>query len=62
MPQKMWVRKTTKYGVDVVMFLPNKIIKWSIRKKMLALHMILKPCAKPCVRPPKQSMVLLYMV
>ena len=51
----MSVRKTTQYGGDVVMFLINKIIK---NKKMLVVHMVLKPCA----RPPKQPMVLLYMV
>ena len=57
----MWVRKKTQYGGDVVMFLPNKIIKnnkLNYHKKMLALHMVLKPCA----RPSKQPMVLLYMV
>ena len=27
LPKKMWVRKTTQYGGDVVVFLPNKIIK-----------------------------------
>ena len=51
----------TQYGVDDVMFLPNKIIKirkWIIPQKMLALHMVLKPCAMPS----KQPMVLLYMV
>ena len=52
----MSVTKKTQYGGDVVMFLPNKIIK---NKKMIypqknvALHMVLKPCA----RPPKQPMV-----
>ena len=53
----MSVRKTTQYGGDVVMFLLNKIIKNKnliIRKKMLALHMVLKPCT----RPPKQPMVV----
>ena len=81
----MLMRKTTQYGGDVVMFLPNKMIKkikmnypqkhvglahlnhvqgllnnplfyctWFKR----ALHMVLKRCA----RPPKQPMVLLYMV
>ena len=58
----MSVRKTTQYGGDVIMFLPNKIIKNKkielFAKKMLALYMVLKPCA----RPPKQPMVLLYMV
>ena len=58
----MSVRKTTQYGGDVVMFLPNKITKNKkielSTKIMLALHMVLKPCA----RPPKQPMVLLYMV
>ena len=61
----MSVRKTTQYRTDVVMFLLNKIIKnnktkklnyW--QKKMLVVHMVLKPCA----RPPKKPMVLLYMV
>ena len=57
----MWIRKKTQYGGDVVMFLPNKIIKnkkFNYPPKMLVLHMVLKPCA----RPPKQTMVLLYMV
>ena len=57
----MWIRKKTQYGGDVVMFIPNKIIinkKLNYPQKMLALHMVLKPCA----RPPKQPMVLLYMV
>ena len=57
----MWVAKKTQCGGDVVMFLPNKIIKnnkLNYPKKMLALHMVLKPCA----RSPKQPMVLLYMV
>ena len=57
----MPVIKTTQYGGDVVMFLPNKIIKnknLNYPKKMLALQMVLKPCA----RPSKQPMVLLYMV
>ena len=51
----------TQYGGDVVMFLPNKIIKnknLNYPKKMLAVHMVLKPCA----RPSKLPMVLLYMV
>ena len=54
--------KTTQYGRDVLMFLLNKIIKNTkielATKKMLVVHMILKPCA----RPPKQPMVSLYMV
>ena len=58
----MWIKKKTQYGGDVVMFLPNKIIKNKklnyLQKKMLALHMVFKPCA----RAPKQPMVLLYMV
>ena len=57
----MSMRKTTQYGGDVVMFILNKIIKINkidYRKKMLVVHMVLKPCA----RPPKQPMVLLYMV
>ena len=44
----MWVRLKTQYGGDVVMFLPNKIIKnnkLNYPKKILALHMVLKPCA-----------------
>ena len=58
--------KNTQYEGDVVMFLPNKIIKnkknWIILKKMLTLHMVLKPCAThgfivhglggPCTCPP----------
>ena len=59
----MSVRKTTQYGGDVVMFILNKIIKnnkidYRKKKKMLVLHMVLKPCASP----PKNPMVLLYMV
>ena len=54
----MSVRKTIQYRADVVMFLLNKIIKnnktkklnyW--QKKMLVVHMVLKPCA----RPPKKN-------
>ena len=55
----MRVRKKTQYGGDVVMFLPNKIIKNNkielSTKTMLVVHMVLKPCG----RPPKQPMVLL---
>ena len=43
----MWVTKKTQYGGDVVMLLPNKIIKnknLNYLEKMLALHMVLKPC------------------
>ena len=57
----MWVTKKTQYGRDVVMFLPNKIIKnnkLNYLQKMLALYMVLKQFA----RPSKQPMVLLYMV
>ena len=57
----MSVRKTTQYGGDVVMFLLNKIMKnkkMNYPQKMLVVHMVLKPCA----RPPKQPMVLLCMV
>ena len=57
----MWIIKKTQYGEDVVMFIPNKIIKnkkLSCPQKNVALHMVLKPCA----RPPKEPMVLLYMV
>ena len=58
----MSVRKTTQYRGDVVMFPLNKIIKNKkielSAKTMLVVHMVLKPCA----RPPKQPMVLLYMV
>ena len=74
----MSVRKTTQYGGDIVMFLPNKIIKNKklnyLQKQNVglvlnnpwfyctwfrrALQMVLKPCA----RPPKQPMVLSYMV
>ena len=60
--------KKTQYGGDVVMFLPNKIItnnKLNYPQKNVrlahgfkTLHMVLKPCA----RPSKQLMVLLYMV
>ena len=46
----MSVKKTTQYGEDVVMFLLNKIIKNKkielSAKKMLAFHMVLKPCAQ----------------
>ena len=55
-------RKTTQYGGDVIMFLLKKILKNTkielSPQKMLVVHMVLKPCA----RPPKQPMVLLYMV
>ena len=60
----MWIIKKTQYGGDVVMFLPNKIIKnnkLNYPQKNVGLnhvHMVLKPCA----RPSKQPMVLLYMV
>ena len=58
----MWVRVKTQYGGDVVMFLPIKIKKNKKNelspKKMLPLHIVLKPCA--CHS--KQPMVLLYMV
>ena len=56
----MWVKKKTQYEGDVVMFLPNKIIKnkkLNYPQKNVGLHILLKPCA----RPPK-PMVLLYMV
>ena len=60
--KKMSVKKTTQYGGDVVMFLLNKIIKNNkielSAKKMFIVHMVLKPCASP----PKNPMVLLYMV
>ena len=57
----MWVMKKTQYGGYVVIFLPNKIIKnknLNYSQKMLALHMVLKPCATSY----KQPMILLYMV
>ena len=58
----MAVRKTTQYGGNVVVFLFNKIIQNKkfnyLQKKMLVVHMVIKPCAGP----PKQPMVLLYMV
>ena len=73
----MCLLKETQYGGDVVMFLPNKIknkkmnyLQKNVVQGILnnpwfyctwfrrALHMVLKPCA----RPPKQPMVLLYMV
>ena len=61
-PKKMSVKKQPQYGGHVVMFLLNKIIKNKkielSTKKLLVVHMVLKPCA----RPPKQPMVLLYMV
>ena len=75
--KKMFVRKITQYVGYVVMFLPNKIIKnkklnyprknvglvlnnpWFYCTRFRrALQMVLQPCA----RPPKQPMVLLYMV
>ena len=52
----MSIKKTTQYGGDVVMFIPNKIIK---NKK---LNYQQKNVGLPCERPPKQPMVLLYMV
>ena len=61
----MSVRKSTQYRGDVVMFLLNKIIKNKkielSAKKTMVVHMVLKPW-KPCARPPKKPMVLLYMV
>ena len=54
----MWVRKKTQYGGDVVMFLPNKIIK----NKKLNCPQKNVGLPKPCARPSKQPMVLLYMV
>ena len=48
----MWVSKKTLYGGDVVMFLPNKIIK----------NNKLNYPQKPYARPSKEHMVLLYMV
>ena len=57
----MPVIKTTQYEGDVVMFLLHKIIKnkkLNYLQKMFVFHMVLKPCA----RPPKQPIVLLYMV
>ena len=54
----MSLRKTTQYGGDVVKFILNKIIKNNKKykfelsaKKMLVVHMVLKPCA----RPPKKT-------
>ena len=53
--KKMWVQKKTQYGGDVVMFLPNKIIKNKKlnypQKEMFALHVVLKPCAMPSKNP-----------
>ena len=44
----MWVTKKTQYGGDVVMFLPNKIIKnkkLNYPKKIVALvHGLREPC------------------
>ena len=58
----MWIKEKTQYGGDVVMFLLNKLKKNKkielSAKKVLAMHMVLKPCA----RPRKQPMILLYMV
>ena len=51
----MSVRKTTQYGGDVVMFLLNTIIK---NKKMNYPQKNVGLCAMP----PKQPMVLFYMV
>ena len=61
----MSATKTTHYGGDLVMCLINKIIK-NKKIELLAKYnvgsahgfMVLKPCA----RPPKQPMVLLYKV
>ena len=54
-PKKSQSQKKTQYGGDVVMFLLNKIIKnnknWIICKQNVGVAM-----------PPKQPMVLLYMV
>ena len=54
-------KEKTQYEGDIVMFLANKIIqnkKLNYHQKNVALHIVLKPYA----RPPKQLMVLLYMV
>ena len=58
----MWVTKK-QYGGDVVMFLPNKIIKnknLNYPQKNVGLAhgfktmcMVLKLCAQPCARPSK---------
>ena len=61
----MSVRKTTQYGGDVVMFLPNKIIKnkkLNYPQKNVGLEHGFLMVLKPCSRPPKQPIVLLYMV
>ena len=47
----MWIIKKTQYQGDVVMFLPNKIIK------KIKIELFAKKCW-----PFKQPMVLLYMV
>ena len=58
----MWIIKKTQYGGDVVMFLPNIIIKLNYLQKNVGLlnnpwfyciwfrrtgHMVLKPCSRP---------------
>ena len=61
------MRKITQYRGDV-MFLPNKIIKnkeMNYPQKNVGLaHGFKTMCIvlKPCARPSKQPMVLLYMV
>ena len=45
----MWIREKTQYGGDVVMFLPNKIMKNKKlnqpQKNVGLAHMVLKLCA-----------------
>ena len=61
----MWITKKTQYGGYVVMFLSNKIIKnknLNYPQKNVGLAHGMCMVLKPCARPSKQPMVLLYMV
>ena len=70
----MWVKEKTQYGGDIVMFLPNKIIKnnkLNYPQKNVVQDLLNNPwfyCTwfsralqmvlRPCARPPKQPMVI----
>ena len=57
----MWIKKKTQYGRDVIMFLPNKIIK-NKNLNYPQKNVVIAHGFKTCARAPKQPMVLLYMV
>ena len=73
----MSATKTTQYGGDAVMFLPNKIIKnkklnYPQKNAVVVLNnpwfyctwfkRALQMVLRPCARPRKQPMVLFYIV